>query len=68
MSGSGKIYRNILSMTKIIRDDFPELIHFLDETPCRMSQSTDCISEEDLKDYYDSLDGLFINYSLNHLN
>ncbi|MEQ8925057.1 MAG: hypothetical protein RLO81_04545 [Fulvivirga sp.] len=65
MEGNIKLNRNIISITGVIRDNFPELIHFLEETPCRTMAGTKGVSEEELKDYYNSLDGLFINYSLN---
>ena len=57
----------ILRITMSIDETFPELSKFIDEMPVNFSDPVNSgINIQNLKDYYQSLEALFKNYSTNH--
>jgi len=58
---------NILKITELIRESYPELSKFISEMPVKNSEPIDeAITRKDLSDYYVSLENLLKNYSVNH--
>ncbi len=56
---------DILDITMKIEEKFPELSKYLKEMPVEMASTASTeITTKSLKDYYDSLNDLFKNYTL----
>jgi hypothetical protein len=64
MQNNTEIQKKIIDILRKIRSDFPELIKYIDEMPNTMAnQTSDGVNNTALKEYYDSLSELVINYS-----
>ncbi len=58
---------DILKITQLIRESYPELLKFIGEMPVRISEPIDeAITRKDLIDYYSTLESLLKNYSVDH--
>jgi hypothetical protein len=58
---------NILKLTMIIRNEFPELMKFLNEMPITIpNEKFPEINIKILQEYYDSLEVLLRKYAPNH--
>lgn len=58
---------NILKITMTIRNEFPELIKYLNEMEVTIPNvSTPEINSKILQDYYESLENLLRKYAPNH--
>lgn len=58
---------NILKITMTIRNEFPELMKFLNEMPQTIpNEKSPEINEKILEDYFNSLKDLLIKYAPNH--
>lgn len=67
MKTVAELNENILKITATIRDEFPELIKYLNEMPVTIpNQNTPEINIDSLKQYYDSLLDILWDYSPNH--
>ncbi|MES2798020.1 MAG: hypothetical protein V4683_18780 [Bacteroidota bacterium] len=69
MKTEQEINVDILNITMMINEQFPELSKYLVEMPITIpNDSSPDITLKILKDYYDSLEILMIDYSANHSN
>ncbi|MFM9989187.1 hypothetical protein [Flavobacterium sp.] len=67
MKTEAELNENILKITMTIRNEFPELIKYLNEMKVTIPDvKTPEISNKILKDYYDSLENLLRKYAPNH--
>lgn len=58
---------DILKITMIIEEKYPELSKYIGEMPVKFSDSIgDEMNIQNLKNYHDSLNTLLNNYSMNH--
>jgi hypothetical protein len=58
---------NIFSITMTIRNEFPELMKFLNEMPETIpNQESPKINDKILEEYFNSLEELLVNYAPNH--
>jgi hypothetical protein len=63
------INKNILKITMTIRDDFPELLKFLNEMPETIpGVKNPKINTSILNEYYNSLNDILANYTSYHTN
>lgn len=68
MKNKVELDRNILSITMKIQKEFPELSKYLIETPVKFSESnSNGINNNNLEDYYNTLNELLKSYSNEHL-
>ncbi|TRX43151.1 hypothetical protein [Flavobacterium restrictum] len=67
MKTEAELNENILKITTTIRNEFPELIKFLNEMPVTIptDQSPE-MNNKILQEYYDSLLNLLRKYAPNH--
>ena len=57
----------ILDVLNKIRDDFPELLKYINEMPVRLNDSNGKgVKKEELEAYFNSLTELYIDYSSSH--
>ncbi|GAA4269944.1 hypothetical protein [Hyunsoonleella aestuarii] len=69
MNSLQNIENDIIKLTTYIRNKYPELYTFLDETPITISFSNNqSINKTMLKDYLESLEILLKRYSETHKN
>lgn len=67
MKTEAELNENILKITMTIRNEFPELIKYLNEMKVTIPDvETPEISKKILQDYYDSLENLLRKYAPNH--
>ena len=67
MKTEAELNKNILKITMTIRNEFPELIKYLNEMPVTIpSDESPEINKKALQDYYDSLLDLLRKYAPNH--
>ncbi|KAB1157573.1 hypothetical protein [Flavobacterium luteum] len=67
MKTLNKLNADILNITMTIRDEYPELLKYLDEIPVPISEEKNPeISNKILQDYYNSLEMLLKKYAPNH--
>ena len=67
MKTEKELISDILKITMTIETKFPELSKYIGEMPLKFPDSTsDEMNIQNLKDYYDSLNVLLNNYSMNH--
>ena len=68
MKTKDQLEHDILNIVKKIRDDFPELIKYMDEMPFSTSKNNQHdVNEEDLEAHYNRLEKLLENYSNAHI-
>ncbi len=67
METEQELNAKILKITMVIRDNYPELHHYLNEMPVTIpvDQNPE-INVQHLKKYYDSLVAIFRNYVAEH--
>jgi hypothetical protein len=59
--------QDILNITLIIQEKFPELSKYIKEIPVKISEkSKDVIEVKNLEEYYNSLEKLLVEYSKTH--
>lgn len=67
MKTEAELNENILKITTTIRNEFPELIKFLNEMPVTIPiESSPEINIKVLQDYFNSLKDLLKKYAPNH--
>lgn len=67
MKTETELNENILKITAFIKDKFPELLKFTGEMPVKMTyKDNEDPGLKSLEEYYNSLQALVKNYSLNH--
>ena len=67
MKTETELNENILKLTMTIRNEFPELMKFLNEMPVTIPNSKKPeINIKILEDYYNSLEDLLRKYAPNH--
>ncbi|WP_309609966.1 hypothetical protein [Flavobacterium sp.] len=67
MKTESELNNDILKITMIIRDNYPEISKFLAEMPITIpEESHPKINIQILQDYYDSLQSLIIEYDAKH--
>jgi hypothetical protein len=67
MKTESELNENILKITMTIRNEFPELMKFLNEMPITIpSEVSPEINTKILQDYYNSLETLLRKYAPNH--
>ena len=67
MKSENEVNEDILKITTTIKQEFPELLKYLNEMPVTISNSIHPeINIKVLTDYYDSLDALLTDYALSH--
>jgi hypothetical protein len=67
MKNEADINESILKITMLIRNEFPELMKFLNEMPVTIpSEKSPEINNKILRDYYNSLANLLQKYAPNH--
>ncbi|WP_394758567.1 hypothetical protein [Flavobacterium sp.] len=67
MKTEAELNESILKMTMTIRNEFPELMKYLNEMQVTIPDvKTPEISNKILQDYYDSLQDLLRKYAPNH--
>ena len=67
MKTEAELNQNIVKMTMTIRNEFPELMKFLNEMPETLPNLENPeINIKILQDYYDSLEDLLRKYAPNH--
>ena len=63
-----ELNKEIVKITTMIRESYPELSQFIGEMPVKLSyMAGDTIHDKNLKDYLDSLKTLVGSYSRSHL-
>jgi hypothetical protein len=69
MKTEAELSINILKMTMTIRNEFPELMKFLNEMPETIpNKNNPEITINNLQEYYDSLEDLLRKYAPNHVS
>jgi hypothetical protein len=67
MKTETELNENILKMTMTIRNEFPELMKFLNEMPVTIpTEEAPEINNKILQEYYNSLETLLRKYAPNH--
>ncbi len=67
MKTESELNENILKITMTIRNEFPELMKFLNEMPITIpSEVSPEINNKILQEYYNSLETLLRKYAPNH--
>lgn len=67
MKTTAELNNNIVKITMTIRNEFPELMKFLNEMPVTLPNLENPeINNKILEDYYDSLEDLLRKYAPNH--
>lgn len=67
MESPNDLNARIFSATQKIQAEFPELVKYLDEMPTTYSDATtNEISQENLNDYYNTLNALLESFSKEH--
>lgn len=67
MKTEKELNENISKITMVIRDEFPELIKFLNEMPETIPDVEHPeINTKNLQDYFNSLENLLLKYAPNH--
>lgn len=67
MKTKKELNENISKLTSVIRNEFPELMKFLNEMPETIPDvEHPVINIEILQDYFNSLENLLLKYSPNH--
>ena len=67
MKTAAELNNNIVKITMTIRNEFPELMKFLNEMPVTLPNLENPeINNTILEDYYDSLEDLLRKYAPNH--
>jgi hypothetical protein len=67
MKTESELNKNILKITMTIRNEFPELMKFLNEMPVTIpDKKSPEISNKILQEYYNSLFNLLQKYAPNH--
>lgn len=67
MESPNDLNARIFSATQKIQAEFPELVKYLDEIPTTYSDATtNKISQENLIDYYNTLNALLKSFSKEH--
>lgn len=67
MKTEAELNKNIVKMSMTIRNEFPELMKFLNEMPITIPNLENPeINIKTLQDYYDSLEDLLRKYAPNH--
>jgi hypothetical protein len=67
MKTSQQLNKDILSITALIKDNYPELVKFLEEMPLDSTEiSSDEIEGDHLQEYYESLSKMVKEYAETH--
>jgi hypothetical protein len=67
MKTETELNKNILKITMTIRNEFPELMKFLNEMPVTIPKEVSPeINNKILQEYFDSLQTLLRKYATNH--
>jgi hypothetical protein len=67
MKTEKELNNDILKITMTIEEKFPELSKYIEEMPVAIADKSNSeITAKNLKDYYDSLEALLKNYTINH--
>jgi hypothetical protein len=67
MKTETELNKNILKITMTIRNEFPELMKYLNEMPDTIpNEESPEINKRTLQEYYDSLLDLLCKYAPNH--
>lgn len=67
MKTEAELNKNILKMTTTIRNEFPELLKYLNEMPVTIpTEKSPEINHKILQDYYDSLLDILLTYGPPH--
>jgi hypothetical protein len=67
MKTEKELSENIVKLTMVIRNIFPELMKFLNEMPVTIPiESSPEINLKVLQEYFDSLEMMLRRYALNH--
>ncbi len=62
-----ELEQSIIAILKKIRDDFPELMKYINETPLsKISSNSLIITKKELEAYSNSLYEIYSNYSTTH--
>jgi uncharacterized protein YqgV (UPF0045/DUF77 family) len=69
MKTEAELTENILKITTTIRNEFPELMKFLNEMPETIpTENAPEINTNILQEYFDSLESLLRKYAPNHFS
>ena len=69
MKKEAKLNEDILKITMIIKEKYPELLKYIGEMPVRIShEDSEAENMKNLIDYYESLDNLLKDYKLSHIS
>lgn len=67
MKNEEQLNADILKITMIMREKYPELSKYISEMPATIpNEENPTINIENLQDYYDSLKVILIKYAPNH--
>tara|TARA_R110002167_G_C12585908_1_gene643808 strand:+ start:563 stop:814 length:252 start_codon:yes stop_codon:yes gene_type:complete len=67
MKTKAELEQDIINITTKINTEFPELSKYISEIPENVSEiNTDGIGAKNLKEYYNSLEELLLEYSKTH--
>jgi len=67
MKTTQQLNKDILSITALIKDNYPELVKFLEEMPMDSTEvSSDEMESDHLQEYYDSLSKMVKEYAETH--
>jgi hypothetical protein len=67
MKTTQQLNKDILSITALIKDNYPELVKFLEEMPMDSTEvSSDEMESDNLQEYYDSLSKMVKEYAETH--
>ncbi len=67
METENKLNEEILKMTMMIQEKFPELSKYVDEMPVSVPNNENpAVNQQNLQEYYDSLLALVKKYNTNH--
>jgi hypothetical protein len=69
MENQERLNSKILSATKKIQDEYPELVKYMNEIPINFTENaSNEVKETELKNYLESLKDIAINYAKEHPN
>ena len=67
MKTEKQLNEDIIKITAIITNDYPEMVKYMNEIPVKMTyKGTNDISIKQLAEYYNSLEAILKKYSVNH--
>ncbi len=67
MKNEKELNEDILKVTMLIKQKYPELVKYTGEMPVKIEYAgSDTINIKTLQDYYDSLDAILRNYTTYH--